>query len=95
MFVMRLISSWGPEGEVLRFDEPVWLHRFDPDGLDRGPYGGTVVATAMLEHAQRFPSFQAVIDEWMRPSTRVPLRPDGKENRPLTGFTIEPVSLSE
>jgi hypothetical protein len=29
------------------------------------------------------------LDLWQRPSTEVPLRPDGRPNRPLTAFTVE------
>lgn len=38
--------------------------------------------------AKRFPSFQAAMDCWNAQSTKVPLRPDGKPNKPLTAFSV-------
>lgn len=39
--------------------------------------------------AKRFATRAQAIAFWRRQSRTVPIRPDGKENRPLTAFTIE------
>jgi hypothetical protein len=65
----------------------LFLRSFDPDAY-RGR--GSIVTTRLIEEAQRFDSFLAVMEEWKRQSTRRPLRPDGEPNRPLTAWSIEP-----
>ena len=41
-----------------------------------------------LAKAKRFPTFMAAMDCWKAPSTLVPMRPDGKPNRPLTAWSV-------
>lgn len=69
--------------------EPVfrYLRDYDPDA-----HGGrgSIRETGDLAKAKRFDSIEAVFAEWKRQSTVVPYRADGKPNRPLTAFTMEP-----
>ena len=39
------------------------------------------------------PTFQDVMDCWKTRSLVAPLRDDGKPNRPLTAYSIEPVEI--
>jgi hypothetical protein len=69
-----------------------WLVSHDPDFWDVYPTGDIVHSPDPAE-AQRFNSPMEALAEWKRASTRVPLRPDGRPNRPLTAFTAEPKKL--
>jgi hypothetical protein len=71
-----------------------WLAEYDPDA-GSGPYSGVITSTTEVAAAKRYESADACLNEWMRVSTRVPLRPDGKPNRPLSAFTIEPRRLPD
>ena len=62
-----------------------YLAEFDPDfGAGRGLVRWTADKTRALRFADIADAFAC----WKRPSTVVPLRPDGKPNRPLTAYTI-------
>jgi hypothetical protein len=80
------LMRWGIEGEG---DDPfsLYLSAFNVDGA-RGR--GLIRTTSDVGWALRFPSFAAVMELWQRQSTVRPLRDDGKPNRPLTAWTIEP-----
>jgi hypothetical protein len=65
-----------------------WLKSFDPDA-HRGR--GAIVMTQDRKQAMRFDSFAAVMECWKTQSAVQPLRDDGKPNRPLTAYTIQPV----
>ncbi len=69
---------------------PLYLEDFDVDA-----FGGLGQAdlTKNLDDALRFESSLAVFEAWTRQSTVMPLRADGKPNKPLTAFTIEPFHL--
>ena len=67
-----------------------WLRRFDPDAL--GGRGWTDFADDPTE-AMRFDTVEAVMECWKTQSRTVPLRDDGRPNRPLTAYTIQPVKL--
>jgi hypothetical protein len=65
-----------------------YLETFDPDaGTDT--ITGCVTTTWNIDRAMRFESIANAIAYVMTQSKRVPLRPDGKSNRPLTAFTME------
>lgn len=76
-------SGWVP-------DEPTWLETFDIDFYDGL---GRVRMTTDRWRAYRFPDFGAAMGAWKTQSLVRPLRPDGKPNRPLTAFTVEPEEL--
>lgn len=50
---------------------------------------GAVLATEDPAKARRFADVGEAMDYWRRVSTVLPLRPDGKPNRPLTAYTVE------
>lgn len=68
-----------------------FLAAFDVDAMDGI---GSARLTGDIQQALRFPDHSAVIDAWMRQSTVRPLRADGKPNRPLTAYTIEPMRIA-
>lgn len=80
--------------ELAGFDVPIgaWLKFYDPDGADGA---GDVVVTLDPKQAKVFPSLAAALDEWRRVSTVRPLRDDGRPNRPLSAFTVQPQRLPE
>lgn len=49
---------------------------------------GTVIFTHNREHAKHFDSPIEALSYWRTQSKTVPLRPDGKPNRPLTAYNI-------
>ena len=69
-----------------------YLMSFDPEAAHGR---GKIATTTDITKAKRFPSFQAVMEEWKTQSKTVPLRPDGKPNRPLTAFTIQPLAIHD
>lgn len=52
---------------------------------------GRIAVTLDLDKAIKFRNIDSVLSCWRMPSTRVPLRPDGEPNRPLTALTIVPM----
>jgi hypothetical protein len=65
-----------------------WLQSFDANANGGR---GSLVMTKKRSEAMRFDSIGAVMECWQTQSTVVPLRTDGKPNRPLTAYTIEPI----
>lgn len=76
---------WILDGASL--DSGWWLAVYDPDAYDGA---GDVQGTHDAADAKRFPDLAAALEEWKRPSTTHPLRRDGKPNRPLSAFTVQP-----
>jgi hypothetical protein len=71
-----------------------YLESFDPDaGDDRTT--GVAVWTDDVNKAKSFANYAAAFAEWNRQSKRIPLRSDGKPNKPLTAFNVEVVSEKE
>lgn len=71
-----------PTGEVIS----AWLKDFD---FDAGGGAGFLTATPNRDEAKVFEDVAALHAYYTTQSTVLPLRPDGKPNRPLSGFTIE------
>lgn len=65
-----------------------WLSFFDVESGDHARTG-LVDYTDDPREALRYPSMIEGMRAWQTRSTRVPTRPDGKPNRPLTAFTAE------
>lgn len=63
-----------------------YLKSFDFEAHDGRGFG---VFTANPAEAMTFESAGAAGDFWRTQSKTVPLRPDGKPNRPLTSTTVE------
>ena len=66
---------------------------FDPGGLTDS--GGFVPTTEDVSQAKHFDGAEAAIAFWRTQSRVVPLRDDGKANRPLTGFTVQILKVPE
>ena len=71
-----------PTGEIIN----AWLKDFD---FDAGGGAGFLTTTADKNDAMVFDDLKELHDYWTKQSTVLPTRPDGKPNRPFTGFTIE------
>lgn len=85
--VIKLIIM--ADGQPSVFDGE-YVTDFDPDFMDGL---GMVKSTPDISKAKPFKDLAAVMAFWKTQSTVKPTRPDGRPNRPLTAFTIEPVLL--
>jgi hypothetical protein len=98
-YVIRQIS---PPGKSARADEATavalataavrgeveigrYLEWSDPNG-NRGK--GDDRWTTDIAKAQKFKSFHEAMACWTAQSTRIPFRPDGKPNKPLTAYSV-------
>lgn len=83
---------------ALRTLDGYYLEAFDPDWQppDRTEPGypcGLAEWTSDPAQALTFDSMAALLVTYQCRSVVVPTRPDGKPNRPLTGYTVEVVTL--
>jgi hypothetical protein len=71
---------------VDEFIDCLYIKDFEPDvdALGRGH----LRVTNNKGDAKQFADLEAALEFWKQQSKRLPLRPDGKPNRPLTAFTI-------
>lgn len=81
--VIRIVAdALGDQREagkyILSFD-PQYPH---PLGI------GKLELTKSIEMAQKFPNLELAMAFWKQQSPTVPLRDDGRPNRPLTAYTI-------
>ena len=67
--------------------EGQYLKSFDVEAHDGR---GTAEWTASLAEAMRFDDLSEAIEAWQTQSKVRPLRADGRPNRPLTAFHVEP-----
>lgn len=76
---------------ILLLEQAAWVQHYDPDGGNQQiTYPtGDLVTTTDPKLAKVFPTFEAAWEAWRAQSTRTPLRPDGKPNRPMTAMTVE------
>jgi hypothetical protein len=67
------------------YEDPMWLKSYcdTPDGR------GHCELTAEIAEAMIFPTAAEAMRFWQQQSAAVPLRPDGKPNRPLSAYTVE------
>lgn len=70
--------------------EGQYLESFDVEAHDGR---GTATWTSDPDKAMRFEDLLAAITAWQTTSRKRPLRPDGRPNRPLTAFHVEPRAL--
>lgn len=63
-----------------------YLCDYDPDGANGR---GIIRWTPDITKALIFRNMDAAMDTWRLQSKRIPLRPDGQPNRPLTAYSIE------
>lgn len=70
-----------------------YLVEYDPDRPSLSPDGHPMIAhirtTPDPAQARVFASGSEAMECWRQQSTRDPVRPDGRPNRPLTAFTVE------
>lgn len=90
--VMRLVSL--ANGRSTPCDGQ-WLKTFDPEANAPNYPTGEAVWTADVKEAMVFDDAVKAHRFWRQESQRVPRRPDGQPNRPLTVFTIELVPYSD
>ena len=69
-----------------------WLAAFD---VEAHHGRGSITTTDDPARARRFPTFEAVMECWRTQSMTHPWRGDGRPNRPLTAYTIEPQRIDE
>lgn len=77
---------WGTATRMLP-GRPVFLQAFDVDAHD-GQGSAAVVEDPMA--AMKFDTQSDVLAAWQRESTVKPVRDDGRPNKPLSAYTIEP-----
>jgi hypothetical protein len=86
-YVMKIFGTAFEE-----LPEPEYLKSYDPDAYLGA---GKIVTTKDRASALKFADAWSVMEEWKKQSTVVPLRMDGKPNRPLSAFTISPEPVEE
>lgn len=73
-----------------------YIKSFDPYHPDEFNLGnGLLITTKSLKDAKMFDTPMEAMEFWKQQSPTVPLRTDGKPNRPLTAFSIEMKRVDE
>lgn len=80
------------DGSTMQPIPPQYLKSYD---IEAHNGRGSAELTEHIKDALRFPDTKAALDAWKTQSKTMPLREDGKPNRPLTAFTVELVSVNE
>lgn len=52
-------------------------------------YVAGILTTKDIKEAKTFTTMADALEYWRRQSVYIPLRPDGKPNRPFTAFSVE------
>lgn len=76
-------------GHALTGEEPpmpLFVEAYDPSTPDGA---GDLLLTPFVDKAKGFATTAEAFELWRAQSETVPLRPDGKPNRPLSAFTVE------
>jgi hypothetical protein len=87
--IMKVIDAYGltvVDTTPWRGDGGAWVEDCD---VDANHGIGSITLTTDASKAKRFPTLRDALEYWKRPSTLVPLRDDGKPNRPLSALSIE------
>jgi hypothetical protein len=85
-YVIKLLG-FANTGQL--FDQPLYVRHYQPAPMDaHGKYlvEGWLECTTELSRAKHFSSLHSAWSEWRLSNGK---RPDGKPNRPLTGYHIE------
>lgn len=77
-------------GSFRVYDRPTWVKAYDPDDGVARP-----TLTWDPDEALMFDDMDAAVTRWRAVDPLVPVRDDGKPNRPLTAFTVEFERLTE
>lgn len=76
-----------------------YLARYDPEYVPKGTINPTMSGVAdwtdNVDKAMHFATNAAALRCWNTQGVRVPLRADGKPNKPLTAFTILVQTVAE
>jgi hypothetical protein len=83
--VIKIVGD--ASGEPSEFDGQ-YLMFYNPDNPEH-PYNGIIKAGPHRIAALEFADLIAATRFWQQVNPARPVRPDGKPNRPLSGFTIE------
>lgn len=86
MLVMRLSVI----GDFDLGKKGYYLSKFNPEANNGRGY---IETTRILEKAMRFNTLEEVMETWKTQSKTLPLRSDGKPNRPLTAFSMSPETV--
>ena len=90
---MKVIKIIGlADGQASSF-EGMYVGNFDPSHsppLGHWPQTSCILdVTPRKDEAKAYNDAAAAWEDWRRIDERLPTRPDGKPNRPLTAFTVE------
>jgi hypothetical protein len=84
--VMVLLGTFTKEGNHLDLPDATYLESYDIE--DYGGRGSAAWAQDKNK-AMRFTSVAHAMRVWNTQSKTMPIRADGKPNKPLTAFTVE------
>ena len=72
----------------------MYIKSFDPNSPDPESKGiGKLIVTENASEAKTFETFGEATEFWRQQSPTVPMRSDGKPNRPLTAYSVQFVSV--
>lgn len=83
-YAIYIVDCAWPDGDRTGDDTYLMTCDFEANGGR-----GFLTVTTDQRCAKRFSSGREALEYWRTQSKTVPLRPDGKPNRPLTAYTIE------
>jgi hypothetical protein len=92
--VRVVLVCWGLATEGMETPEGLegtYLESFDVDAFDGQ---GTATWTDDIRDAMVFDGIGEATDAWRTQSTVRPKRDDGRPNRPMTAFNVEPRAVS-
>lgn len=94
MFAIKIIGIAGlaPDPPDIRPEEDYWVMAYDPDAHEGR---GEVQTTHDPALALHFNDSVSAWMTWKQQSKRLPLRADGRPNRPLTAFCISVEEVSD
>ena len=89
---MRVLGMAGvyynaSEMEAVGFDDPCYIQGYD---LEYADGRGRAMLTGDIDLAITWDTEVEVFEAWRTVSEKMPVREDGKPNRPLTAYTISP-----
>jgi hypothetical protein len=88
-FVIRAEGPGSIMGQLLQYYDPEIKDPKDPRRTGYAKWTNDPLMAIVYKTRQE------ALKEWMRVSVSVPLRPDGKPNRPLSAFTVTIMTLED
>jgi hypothetical protein len=90
MQVLAISDGMGSHTDLTEISrEPAYVENFD---IEANHGRGAVMWTRHAHEAYTWPSAKEALEDWNRQSETLPLRPDGRPNKPMTAMTIAIVS---